>query len=224
MIEHPTDSSRRDFMRRIAGGGLLLCIGTPVGAEAHAGDPPGVEPVTVNGWVRIAPNGKVAVLTNSSEIGQGTGTALAQLLAEELDLDWRSVHLEMAPLEPRYFNPRWRKFATYGSGGVSGQFAALRTAGAQARAMLVAAAAHIWEVRVADCSTASGELLHAASGRRLGYGALASAAALQPVPTEGPRLPTARPSATMLLVTQGRRTWRRAPGTRAQAEHRQSSS
>jgi isoquinoline 1-oxidoreductase beta subunit len=68
----------------------------------------------------MAPDGSVTVLSNTSEIGQGTGTAIAQILADELDLEWKRIRLEMAPVEKDYFNATWGEYATYGSGGIAG--------------------------------------------------------------------------------------------------------
>src|SRR5207237_7906566 len=129
------------------------------------------------GWLRIAPDGVVTILTNTTEIGQGTGTAIAQLVGDELDVPWEAIRLEMAPVEKDYFNPGWQEYATYGSGGVARQVEMLRTAGARARSMLVEAAAQRWKVPAAECAGATGAVRHAASGRRLSYGALAPAAA-----------------------------------------------
>ena len=178
---------RRRFLKGLGGGGLLLWFGVPPAVAAAASALDSHEPETVAGWIRIAPSGAIELLTNTSEIGQGTGTALAQILADELDAEWRSVHLAMAPVEPRYYNAKWRDYATYGSGGVAGQFTALRTVGAQAREMLIAAAAATWEVAAAECRTELGQVVHDGTRRHASYGTLAAAAARQPVP-EHPRL------------------------------------
>ncbi|MFG6429761.1 xanthine dehydrogenase family protein molybdopterin-binding subunit [Roseateles sp. LYH14W] len=146
----------------------------------------------LQGWVRIARDGAVTVLSNTSEIGQGTGTAIAQILADELDLDWRRVSLTMAPLEKRYFNPNWAEYGTYGSGGVAYQMEPLRRAGAQARAMLIAAAAGEWQVAANDCDTDNGDVVHRDSGRRAAYGLLVEQAARQPVPEQPTLMPRER--------------------------------
>jgi isoquinoline 1-oxidoreductase beta subunit len=146
----------------------------------------------VLGWVRIAPDGAVTVLSNTTEIGQGTGTAIAQILADELDLDWRSVGLEMAPLEAQFSNPGFGQYATFGSGGVAHQFTALRKAGAQARAMLIAAAAEQWEVPAVECDTAAGAVVHGSGGRRLAYAELVLRAVAQPVPESPALMPRER--------------------------------
>ncbi|WP_028104525.1 xanthine dehydrogenase family protein molybdopterin-binding subunit [Pseudoduganella violaceinigra] len=178
-------SSRRDFLKTLAAGGLLVAIGGRAGAaDAPLTPPPG--------WVRIAPDGSVTILSNTSELGQGTGTAIAQMLADEMDLDWRTVRIEMAPLEQQFINPGWGEYATYGSGGVARQFAQLRKAGAQARAMLIGAAAQQWQVPAAECDTQAGAVLHGPSGRKLAYASLAGQAAAQPVPADPPLMPKER--------------------------------
>ena len=175
-------SSRREFLQGLACGGLLLGIGAPISARSLASESTPAGSRQINGWVRVAPTGEVEILSNTSDIGQGTGTALAQILAEELDVEWQSVRLTMAPVEPAYFNPMWKEYGTYGSGGVRGQFDALRLAGAQARAMLISAAAATWHVEPAECDTQPGQVVHPRTGRRAGYGTLAAAAAQQAIP------------------------------------------
>ena len=88
------------------------------------------------------PDNTTTIFSNTSELGQGTSTALAQLVAEELDVAWNDVRLEMAPLDDAHINPVWGEYATYGAGGVQHQADMFRLAGARARAMLVTAAAH----------------------------------------------------------------------------------
>ncbi|KQZ42517.1 molybdopterin cofactor-binding domain-containing protein [Duganella sp. Root1480D1] len=186
-------SNRRNFLKALAAGGLLVAVG-PVVAAADA-PVAGAAPAAVPpppGWVRIAPDGSVTILSNTSEIGQGTGTAIAQLLADEMDLDWKTVRIEMAPVEKQFINAGWGEYATYGSGGVARQFPQLRKAGAQARAMLVSAAAAEWKVPAAECDTQSGTVLHKPTGRKLPYAKLVQQAAVQPVPADPPLMPKER--------------------------------
>lgn len=166
-------TTRREFLQGLAAGGLLL--GIDVSAAEKKGS-------TINGWIRVGSAGEIDIFSNTSEIGQGTGTAIAQILAEELDVEWQSIRLAAAPIEPLFFNPLWNEYATYGSGGIRGQFDALRKAGAQARQLLVSAAAAKWDVSIAECETERGSVVHRASGRRYEYGALAAAASRRPVP------------------------------------------
>lgn len=182
-----TQQSRRDFLKTTAASGLLLAI-SPL---TSAATPPATAAMAL-GWVRIAPDGAVTVLSNTTEIGQGTGTAIAQILADELDLDWRTIGLEMAPVEKQFNNAAFNQYATFGSGGVAKQIAPLRLAGARARAMLIAAAAERWKVPVAECDTLAGAVLHKASGRRLAYADLVLQAAAQPAPEHPALMPEER--------------------------------
>ena len=192
-------SDRRDFLKALAAGGLLVAVGPAVAAMAGDAQAPGTGPAPAPapvpqapGWVRIAPDGSVTILSNTSELGQGTGTAIAQMLADEMDLDWKTVRIEMAPVEKQFVNAGWREYATYGSGGVARQFKQLRRAGAQARAMLVAAGAAEWQVPVEECDTQPGAVLHKPTGRRLPYAQLVAQAAAQPVPADPPLMPKER--------------------------------
>jgi isoquinoline 1-oxidoreductase subunit beta len=192
-------SNRRDFLKTLAAGGLLVAVGPAVAAVAADAPAAGAGPATAApppppppGWVRIAPDGSVTVLSNTSEIGQGTGTAIAQMPADEMDLDWKTIRIEMAPLEKQFINPGWGEYATYGSGGVARQFAQLRKAGAQARAMLVGAAAAEWQVPAAECDTQLGAVLHKPTGRKLPYAKLVAQAASQAVPADPPLMPKER--------------------------------
>lgn len=179
-------SNRRDFLKTLAAGGMLVAIGPLPAADAPAPAP------QAPGWVRIAPDGGVTILSNTSELGQGTGTAIAQMLADEMDLDWKTIRIEMAPVEKQFINAGWGEYATYGSGGVARQLPQLRKAGAQARAMLVGAAAAVWNVAAAECDTQLGAVVHKSSGRQLPYAKLVQQAATQPVPADPPLMPKER--------------------------------
>ncbi|MES2073505.1 MAG: molybdopterin cofactor-binding domain-containing protein [Pseudomonadota bacterium] len=188
----PDNPGRRCLLQSGTLAGLVIAVGgipalavAASNASVAASAPvPTPAPALLTAWLRIAPDGAVSIFSNTSEIGQGTGTALAQILANELDLDWRHIRLEMAPVDAAHINPHWEEQATYGSGGVAGQLAPLRLAGAQARAVLIAAAAAQWQVPPQQCDTAAGFVLHSATQRRLPYGSLAAAAASLPLPAE----------------------------------------
>ncbi len=138
-------------------------------------------PFSPGGFVRIDPDGQITIIVARPEIGQGVRTSLPMLVAEELDADWATIRIEQAAAVDA---------ATYGdqyAGGsqsVRNGWGPLRHAGAVARTMLVAAAANEWGVGASSCATAHGTVFHAASGRRLSYGSLASAAARLPVPAD----------------------------------------
>src|SRR6266478_9742627 len=174
---------RREFLKKSAGGGTALVIGfyLPGKFEAPAAAPP-VEPAAVNAWVRIAPDDAVTLVIDKSEMGQGVVTSLAMLLAEELELDWKKVKTEFAPAAPAYFNPLFGLQGTGGSTSVRSSWGPLTKAGAAAREMLIAAAAQQWYVEPSACNVENGAVVHNATSKRLGYGALVEQAAKLPVP------------------------------------------
>ena len=175
--------SRRDFLKVSAavGGGLALEFSLPV--AALAGDKAGA--VEVNAWIVIRPDDRVVVRIARSEMGQGTLTALAQLVAEELDCDWANVATEFAsPNEHVRRNRIWGSMSTGGSQGVRSSQDYVRKAGASAREMLVAAAAARWRVPPAECSASAGVITHKPTGRTLRYGQVAAEAATIAPPVE----------------------------------------
>src|SRR3977135_4281891 len=171
--------SRRTLLSGGLAGGFLLAFHLPVYAVNEPVQPPDVTDgkFAPNAFIRIDNAGKTTVVMPQVEMGQGIYTALAMVLAEELDADFSSVVLEHAPAnEKLYANPVFGIQATGGSTSVRAFWKPLREAGASARAMLVQAAAQQWRVDPASCTTANGEVIHTASGRKLSYGALALAA------------------------------------------------
>jgi len=175
--------SRREFLRAgvVAGAGLTLAIHLPGCARPEAGGPVST-PFKPNAWIRVSTDGSVTIVVDRSEMGQGVLTSLPMLVADELDVAWDRIKLEQAPAGAEYYNPAFGIQGTGGSTSVRAAWKPLREAGAKARAMLVAAAAAQWGVPASECHTELGEVVHAASRRRLKYGALAEAAAKLPVP------------------------------------------
>ncbi len=174
--------SRRRFVQGGSAivGGLVLGVLAPRGAAraAFAKDAAGASTAHELGpWLRVAPDGIVTVWVEKAELGQGIHSSLAALVAEELDAPWRAMRVES-----RVFDGPLRPGITGASMSIREMFEPMRRAGAAARAMLIAAAAKTWSVPVAECDTADGRVRHARSGRSLGYGELASAAAALPVP------------------------------------------
>jgi isoquinoline 1-oxidoreductase subunit beta len=172
-------SSRRDFIKRAATGGLLLAFYVPAGAvnepEQAADEPKGK--FAPNGFIRIDKAGTTTLVMPQVEMGQGIYTGVAMILAEELDADVGKIVLEHAPPDEKlYTNPLLGLQATGGSTSLRAFWTPLRTAGATARAMLVQAAAQQWQVEPASCTTARGEVSHSASNRKIAYGALTDAA------------------------------------------------
>jgi len=183
----PRTLERREFLRATSaiGGGLLLAFYMPEPAEAHApGEPEPAKEFVPNAFVRIASDGRVTVIINKAEMGQGVCTSLAMLVAEELDADWKHVGFEFAPVDPVYAHPGFGIQMTGGSTSIAGMSEPLRKAGASARAMLVDAAAHAWGVPESECTTEASFVNHPRSKRRVSYGEIASAAALLQPPKE----------------------------------------
>ncbi|HUB44000.1 MAG TPA: molybdopterin cofactor-binding domain-containing protein, partial [Acetobacteraceae bacterium] len=174
--------SRRTILKvsAVAGGGLLLHAILPQIARAAVAEPSTTskDGAALNAFIRIAPDGIVTIMSKNPEIGQGIKTMLPMVIAEELDVDWKHVRIEQAPVDEAKFG---RQFAG-GSMATPLNYDPLRRVSAAGRQMLVAAAAQEWKVAPADCRTEAGVVFHAGSKRSLGYGALASRAAAQPVP------------------------------------------
>ena len=170
--------NRRDFFKATAliGGGFALGLYSDSETPAHAQPPrpAGLEP---SAFIKIAADGSVTLINRAPEIGQGMRTTLPMLIAEELDIDWKSVKVEQADVDPRYGGQ-----FTGGSGGTPSAWEPLRRVGAAARMMLVAAAAQEWGAALSDCHTASGEVIHSATNRKLAYGQLAAKALAMPLP------------------------------------------
>ncbi|MHC6152694.1 xanthine dehydrogenase family protein molybdopterin-binding subunit [Bradyrhizobium elkanii] len=183
LSERAADLSRRNFLRAgaIAGGGLLLSVSLPFASrESEAAASDGFAP---NAFVRIGGDGKVVLTMPYVEMGQGTYTSIPMLIAEELEIGLTQVRLEHAPPSDKlYANPLLGVQATGNSNAMRGAWQPMRKAGATAKAMLVAAAAKRWNVEPGTCRAENGEVHHAASGRKLGYGELATDAAQMPVP------------------------------------------
>ncbi|KAF0165554.1 MAG: isoquinoline 1-oxidoreductase beta subunit [Rhodocyclaceae bacterium] len=174
--------NRREFLKASValGGGLSLEFSFPLVAKAAISSK---APVTeVNAWVVIHPDDRVVVRIARSEMGQGTYTALAQLVAEELDCDWAKVSSEFASPNEHIRRKRiWGSMSTGGSQGVRSSQDYVRKAGAAARVMLVNAAAARWKVPASECTVERGVITHGPSRRTLRYGEVAAEAArLQP--------------------------------------------
>ena len=172
-------ATRRDFLKVSAAVGGGLAVGFPLGAGAQ-----GVAP-EINAWVVIQPNDVVIIRYARSEMGQGSMTSAAQLVAEELECDWSRVRVEYADTNQHLKRKRaWGDMAAVGSRTIRQSQQYLRIAGARAREMLIAAAAMGWQVPAAECSAAGGVISHAPSGRKTTYGRVASLAARLEPPKE----------------------------------------
>src|SRR5271165_731672 len=171
--------SRRAFLKAsvAAGGGLLLQAVLPRFVDAARAAPITAE-APINAFIRIAPDGIATIMSKNPEIGQGIKTSLPMVIAEELDVDWKDVRIEQAPLNPAKFGDQFAG----GSIATPLNYEPLRRVGAAGRYMLVMAAAGAWKVAPSACRTESGVVYHDASNRRATYGALAEQAASVPVP------------------------------------------
>ena len=174
--------SRRGFLGASAAAtGLVVGFHVPFAAHAQGA----AAPDEVNAWVVIRPDDTVVIRIARSEMGQGTLTGLAQLVAEELDCDWARVTTEYpTPGQNLARNRVWGNFSTGGSRGIRESHDYVRKGGATARLMLVQAAADRWSVPAAECRTAAGVISHGPSGRTLRYGEVADAAARLTPPAE----------------------------------------
>jgi isoquinoline 1-oxidoreductase beta subunit len=175
--------SRRNFLTATTaiGGGLLLGFGLPTRGEVR--DTLTTDaPFTPNAFLRIDRTGKVTFVSPMIEMGQGTYTSLPMLIAEELEVDVDKVAIEHSPADDAYINPLIGLQMTGSSTAIRAMYIPLRHAGATARVMLVTAAAKRWKVDPTTCRATNGMVMHAPTGRKLGYGALVDAAAKLPVP------------------------------------------
>jgi isoquinoline 1-oxidoreductase beta subunit len=178
----PRSPARRRFLATSSAtaGGLMLGFHVPM-AQSQGTAP------EINAWVQIKPDETVVIRIARSEMGQGTLTGLAQLVAEELQCDWARVTTEYPTPGQNLARQRaWGNFSTGGSRGVRESHDYVRKGGAAARMMLVQAAADGWGVPAAQCQAEKGVISHAASGRRTTYGAVAPAAARLAPPADVP--------------------------------------
>ncbi len=185
----PVVISRRTLLKGglAAGAGLSIGFRFPAPGRAAA---QGAKVFAPNVWLRLDADGIVTIVNSQSELGQGTLTSMAMVIADELDADWSKVRVEQSGADPAYGNPNFGgQQLTAGSQSIRGLLPTWRRAGAAAREMLVTAAAREWGVPAGDLRTDKGVVHHDPSGRRLTYGELADKAGQLPVP-QSPRLKT----------------------------------
>ena len=179
------NASRREFLQGVGAlGGLVLAAGFPT--AARAADPPkyGADGMP-HGWVdnplvfvAIGENGIVSIVCHRAEMGQGVRTGMPMIVADELEADWKRVRVVQAPGDEERFGNQ----DTDGSRSTRHFFEPMRRCGAAARQMLEAAAAARWKLPIGEVEAKNHEVVHRPTGRRLGYGSLAKAAAGMPVP------------------------------------------
>src|SRR5215471_15578799 len=184
MISRTPNIDRRSFLvgTAAAGSGLALGLKIPFGAGVARAQSVSPE---VNAWVVIRPDETVVIRIARSEMGQGTLTGLAQMVAEELECDWSKVTTEYPTPGMSVARKRpWGDFSTGGSRGIRDSQEYVRKGGAAARMMLVRAAADAWGVPASECVAANSVITHKPSGRKTTYGKVADAAGKLPPPTE----------------------------------------
>ena len=181
--------SRRALLTGALAGGFVLAFRLPLKAANEPEQPPDnpAGQFAPNAFIRIDHAGKTTLVMPQVEMGQGVYTAVAMILADELDADFAAVTLEHAPANDKlYGNPTFGIQVTGNSNSIRSFWKPLRVAGATARAMLVAAAAGQWQVDPASCSASNGKVAHGASGRVAAYGDLVDAASSVPVSQNPP--------------------------------------
>jgi isoquinoline 1-oxidoreductase subunit beta len=183
------DATRRAFLKSAGGATVLaLTIGFEWVSSRRAAalplTPPGELPFSPNAFLRIGADNSVTVIAKHLEMGQGSYTGIATVLAEELDADWSLVRVESAPADAkRYFNSAFGPVqGTGGSSAMANSWTQLRDAGAKGRAMMLAAAAKDWKVPVTELTVEKGIVSHAASKRHATFGQLVKTATGLPVP------------------------------------------
>jgi len=182
------DINRRRFLVGVAGSGLTLGFAVPLSRQAAAqadAASAAATPQEINCWVTIAPDNTVTVRFAHAEMGQGAMTALAMLVAEELECDWPALRTELVSPTANYRRNRiWGDMSTGASRSVAASQNFLRRAGATARQMLITAAAARWDAVPSECFAQNSIITHRPSGRTLTFGAVAQEAAKIELPAD----------------------------------------
>jgi isoquinoline 1-oxidoreductase subunit beta len=181
-----TSISRREFLKAT---GLTIAVSmTPFGSKLlnASGKEEALSGFKPNIWFEIKPDNKVAITVGASEMGQGVHTALAMIIADELEADWKQIKVSHGPAAKEFKNPINDDQGTWASASVRAFYEPLRKAGAAGRTMLIKAAASTWNVPESECEAENGTVHHKKSGRNLTYGKLCMAAAKLQVPQDPP--------------------------------------
>ena len=176
--------SRRDFLKgSLAATGLTIAVSiNPFGTRLLSAKEVGQAVFAPTAFYEITPDNLVTVYIPNSEMGQGARTALAMIVADELEVEWSKIRVKQAPAADAYKSPVFGAQVTVGSASCRGFYEPLRKAGAAGRTVLRAAAAQKWNVTLDECEAVKGVVKHKKSGRTFTYGQLCKAAADIPVP------------------------------------------
>ncbi len=203
------NTSRRSFLRNsiLASGGLVIGVNWLTGCKNASSEAALALPkewFNFNAYLKIGENGVVTIFTPNPEFGQNVMTSMPIIVAEELDVDWKNVLVEMAAHDPaKYPDAMFGQF-TGGSWGIRTKWEPLRNAGAAARHMLKEAAAQAWQVPAEEITTSEGILKHEKSGKSADYGEMASAAAKIPMPEK----PTLKEIKDFKIISQSKKNVR----------------
>src|SRR5262245_20117021 len=205
-LHQPSGSfwSRRNLLGGMATGVAVLVAGRLSPIEVFAQPAPASE-TPINAWVAIASDGTVTLQCAHSEMGQGIYTTFAAILADELDADWSRCQVVFSPAAPAYRHPVYNWQFTGNAESIRSYHALIRQMGAAAREMLIAAASDRLRAPPSELSARNGRVRHAKSGRSVGFGEVAAAAAAKPLPPE----PRVKPESEWRLVGAGRSLPRR---------------
>lgn len=186
MTNLKTTINRRSFIKvsAMAGGGMMISFSWLAGCKPTAKEALALpkEWFELNSYIKIGENGVVTLVSPNPEFGSNVKTSMPMILADELGVDWKNVIVQQAD----FFLKRFERQFTGGSQGIRLGWKPLRTAGATARQMLINAAAQTWKVSAQEITTLAGTLYHKSSGKKAGYGEMASLAASLPVPKDVP--------------------------------------
>src|SRR5262249_49356545 len=172
-------ATRRTGLKAIGVSGVSLAIGAALPEDSSAET---TDESRLNAWVGIRADGKAVIIVSHTEMGQGISTTLPVVLADELGLRLQDIILRDAPFDPAYRHPQYNWMFTGNSASISAFYDLMRRMGAAAREMLVAAAAQRLKLKPEELSVDAGRIRHAPSGRSIGFGTVAAAAARLPVP------------------------------------------
>ncbi len=185
MSTFKTKTSRREFIRNVSlgSGGIILSFNWLASCNSTERELMALPNnwYELNGYLKIGENGLATIMSPNPEIGQNVKTSMPMLVAEELDIDWKNVLVEQAPLNVGLFG-NWQ--IAGGSRSIGSSWVPLRQAGATARKMLLMAAASSWSVPIEELTTSNGIITHKASGKSDHYGVFAEKASALEVPEE----------------------------------------